>query len=321
MKLAILMDPIDQIHYHKDTSLGMLLEAQKRQWSLSYFEAKDLYSRDGEAWGNIQSLTVQENPENYYQLGETTNCQLSEFDVILMRKDPPFDMQYIYSTYLLELAEKAGCLVINRPQSLRDANEKLFITQFPQCIPPTLVSKNAEALKQFVNEHSDVILKPLHGMGGLSVFLVKTGDPNLTVIIETLSQLGTEYIMAQTFIKEVIDGDKRVLMLDGEPIPYALARIPPKGEIRANLAAGGRGKVIALTQQDKAICQQVAPTLKKMGLSFVGLDIIGDYLTEINVTSPTCLREISKDSGIDIASQFFDMIEEKLADNDKSRTA
>ncbi|HEX9803589.1 MAG TPA: glutathione synthase, partial [Gammaproteobacteria bacterium] len=233
-------------------------------------------------------------------------------DVVLMRKDPPFDMEYIYATYLLEQAERKGTLVVNRPQSLRDANEKVFTANFPQCTPPTLITRRAEAIRDFLQQHRDVILKPLEGMGGASIFKVSSGDPNTSVIIETLTGHGSRYAMAQRFIPEIAAGDKRVLLIDGEPVPYALARIPAEGELRGNLAAGGHGVGIPLTGRDYWICEQVAPTLREKGLIFVGLDIIGDYLTEINVTSPTCIRELDKQYGLDIGGQLMAAIARRL---------
>ena len=306
------MDPINSINYKKDTSLAMLWAAQDRQWELFYMEPKDLYLEDGQARANVKSLTVFRSSERWFEFGESKDIELSELNVILMRKDPPFDNEFIYATYLLERAEQAGTLVVNKPASLRDCNEKMYATAFPQCTPPHLVSKDAERLKAFHQKHQDTIFKPLDGMGGSSIFHVKAQDTNLSVIIETLTNHGTQQIMAQKYLPEITDGDKRILMINGEPIPYCLARIPAAGESRGNLAAGGSGVVQPLSERDRWICDQVSQQLKDRNLYFVGLDVIGDYLTEINVTSPTCLREISNETGIDIAGQLMDVIEEKL---------
>ncbi len=312
IKLGIVMDPINSINYKKDTSLAMLWAAQDRQWELFYMEPKDLYLEDGQARANVKSLTVFRSPERWFEFGESKDIELSELNVILMRKDPPFDNEFIYATYLLERAEQAGTLVVNKPASLRDCNEKMYATAFPQCTPPHLVSKDAERLKAFHQKHQDTIFKPLDGMGGSSIFHVKAQDTNLSVIIETLTNHGTQQIMAQKYLPEITAGDKRILMINGEPIPYCLARIPAAGESRGNLAAGGSGVVQPLSDRDRWICDQVSQQLKDRNLYFVGLDVIGDYLTEINVTSPTCLREISNETGIDIAGQLMDVIEEQL---------
>jgi glutathione synthase len=312
IKLGVIMDPIGSINYKKDSTLAMLLAAQKRGWTLSYMEQADLYLAEGEAHGLMRPLQVQSDATNWYTLGVASPTPLSNLDVILMRKDPPFDMDYIYSTYLLEMAENAGVLVVNKPQSLRDANEKLYTAWFPQCIPPMLVTCRTELIRAFLAEHGDIILKPLDSMGGASIFRLQQGDLNTGVIIETLTHYGQRQIMAQRFIPEIRDGDKRILLIDGEPVPFALARLPAKGETRANLAVGGRGVGVALSKRDYWICEQVAPVLKEKGLLFVGLDVIGDYLTEINVTSPTCIRELDKQFNLDIGSQLMDSIEAKL---------
>lgn len=275
-------------------------------------EQSDLYLAEGKAHGLMRPLQVRADPNDWYTLGETTPALLSDLDVILMRKDPPFDMDYIYSTYLLELVESAGVYVVNKPQSLRDANEKLYTAWFPQCTPPTLVSSQAELIRAFLAEHGDVILKPLDTMGGASIFRVQKTDLNTGVIIETLTRHGQRQIMAQRFIPEIREGDKRILLIDGEPVPYALARIPAEGETRGNLAVGGRGVGVALNERDYWICEQVAPTLKEKGLLFVGIDVIGDYLTEINVTSPTCIRELDEQYNLDIGGQLMASIESKL---------
>lgn len=312
VRLGIVMDPIANISYKKDSSLAMLLAAQARGWSLFYMEQQDLYQDQGVARARMRPLKVFANPEHWFELEAETDTVLSDLDVILMRKDPPFDMEFVYSTYLLEQAERAGVLVVNKPQSLRDCNEKLFASQFPHCTPATLVSRRADVLREFAAKHGDVILKPLDGMGGTSIFRHRVGDPNLSVILETLTALGTQQIMAQAYLPGIKDGDKRILMVDGEPVPYCLARIPAVGETRGNLAAGGRGEARPLTERDRWIAAQVGPTLREKGLLFVGLDVIGEHLTEINVTSPTCIREIDNAFGTDIGGLLMEAIERKL---------
>lgn len=306
------MDPIERISYKKDSSLAMLLAAQERGWSLFYMEQQDLYLNAGKARARMKPLTVFADPAKWFELGEEADTGLAELDVILMRKDPPFDMEFVYSTYLLEQAERDGVLVVNKPQSLRDCNEKLFATQFPQCTPPTLVSRRPDILRAFTEEQGDTILKPLDGMGGTSIFRHRAGDPNLSVILETLTANGTQQIMAQGYLPAIKDGDKRILVIDGEPVDYCLARIPAAGETRGNLAAGGRGEARPLTERDRWIAAQVGPTLREKGLLFVGLDVIGEHLTEINVTSPTCIREIDNAFGTKIGSLLMDAIEKKL---------
>ena len=310
--IGIVMDPISQINIKKDSSFAMLLAAQAKGWSIFYMEQQDLFLHQGIVSASMKSLKVLDNTDNWYQLGNTQSIPLADLDVILMRKDPPFDMEYIYSTYLLEQAQAAGVLVVNNPQSLRDANEKLYTAWFPQCCPPTLVTRKAELIRDFQQQHNDIILKPLDGMGGASIFRVKDDDPNTSVIIETLTEHGQKSVMAQQFIPEIANGDKRILMINGEPVPYALARIPAPGETRGNLAAGGRAEGRALTDHDYWICQQVGPTLLEKGLLFVGLDVIGNYLTEINVTSPTCIRELDQQFNLDIAGDLMTSIEQQL---------
>lgn len=312
IRLGIVMDPIAQINFKKDSSLAMLLAAQARGWSLFYMEQKDLYQTTGEARARMRPLRVFADPQRWFELDDEQDNPLSELDVVLMRKDPPFDMEFVYTTYLLEQAERAGTLIVNRPQSLRDCNEKLFATQFPQCMPPTLVSRRPDILREFAEKQRDIILKPLDGMGGASIFRHRAGDPNLSVILETLTAHGTQQIMAQGYLPAIVDGDKRILMIDGEPVPYCLARIPAQGETRGNLAAGGRGEARPLTDRDREIAAAVGPTLREKGLLFVGLDVIGDYLTEINVTSPTCIREIDKAYDTRIGEHLMDAIETKL---------
>jgi len=303
------MDPIGSINIKKDSSFAMLLEAQQRHYSLFYLEQTDMYFEGPQARARVYPLKVDDNPTKWFELGEAMDIALGELDLILMRKDPPFNMDYIYSTYLLEAAEKEGALVVNRPSALRDCNEKLFTLQFPECISPTKVSSSADQLKSFIHQHKDVILKPLDGMGGESIFRVKHDDANLNVIIETLTKKGKRLIMAQRFIPEITQGDKRILLVNGEPVPYALARIPSKGETRGNLAVGGRGEGVELSEHDYWICKQVGPRLREMGLIFVGLDVIGDYLTEINITSPTCIRELDTLYDLNISARLMECIE------------
>lgn len=312
ISLGVIMDPIGAIHYHKDSTLAMLLAAQRRGWDLWYMEMGDLSIRGGQSHASMQPLQVMEDPLCWYRLGEVEQRPLHSLNTILMRKDPPFDMEYIYATYVLELAERRGTLVINRPASLRDANEKVFAAHFAQCTPPTLITRRKEAIREFIEQHNEVILKPLEGMGGASIFKVSKGDPNTSVIIETLTEHGNRYTMAQRFIPEISAGDKRILLIDGEPIPYALARIPASGELRGNLAAGGRGEGIALNERDYWICRQIAPVLREKGLIFVGIDVIGDYLTEINVTSPTCIRELDKQYNLNIGGLLMDAIQRHM---------
>jgi glutathione synthase len=312
IKIGIVMDPIQAISYKKDTSLAMLVAAQERGWSLFYMEQGDLYLQGDAAMAEMRPLKVAYDPNDWYALGDAVQQPLAELDVILMRKDPPFDSNFIYSTYLLERAEQAGTLIVNKPQSLRDCNEKVFATQFPQCCPPLLVSSKASLLKAFHKEHGDVIFKPLDGMGGSSIFRLQAGDPNFSVIAETLTAGGKNPIMAQRYLPEIINGDKRILLIDGDPVPYALARVPAIGETRGNLAAGGSGRAQPLSDRDRWICEQVRDSVREKGLLFVGLDVIGDYLTEINVTSPTCVREIDRAYDLNIADDLMQVIENKL---------
>ncbi|HKT32345.1 MAG TPA: glutathione synthase [Gammaproteobacteria bacterium] len=308
IKLGVVMDPIGSIKPAKDTTLAMLLAAQTRGWALHYFEPQDLYLRDGEARARSRLLSVRDTPQDWFQWGEQQDLALNSLDVVLMRRDPPFDMDYIYSTYILERAEQAGVLVINRPQALRDANEKAYTAWFPQCCPPTLMTSDMARIRAFLHAHGKIVVKPLDGMGGASVFVLTHDDPNVSVVLETLTGNGTRLGMAQQFLPQISEGDKRILLIDGEPVPYALARIPAPGEARGNLAAGGHGVGVPLSKRDRWICAQVAPALRQKGLLFVGLDVIGDYLTEINVTSPTCARELDKLYGLDIAGQLMDVI-------------
>lgn len=308
LNIGVVMDPIAQIKPWKDTTLAMLLEAQRRGWTLHYMEPADLYVRDGRVFAVTSDLTVRDDNQDWFTLGEPAPRDLTGMDMILMRQDPPFDAAYLYATYLLEKVEREGVLVANRPASVRDSNEKLFATDFPQCCVPTLVSGRAALLREFVKEQGDTVMKPLDAMGGTNVFRIEPGSSNLSVIIDVLTEDGKTPIMAQRFVPEIKQGDKRILMINGEPVPYGLARIPKEGEFRGNLAAGGTGEGRELTDRDRWICEQVGPTLKRKGLYFVGLDVIGDYLTEINVTSPTCVRELDQIFGINIAGQLFDAL-------------
>ncbi len=310
--LGIVMDPIENINVQKDTSLAMLLAAKARDFDLFYMTDKDLSIKNGKPFANACSIDVFDDSDHWYKKGEKKLLPLDSLDIILMRKDPPFNSEFIYKTYILELAEQAGVLVTNKPASLRDCNEKIFATHFPQCCPEHLVSCDQQQLKAFHAEHQDVIFKPLDGMGGSRIFRVSVNDPNLSVILETLTQFGQETIMAQKYIPKIINGDKRLHIVDGKPMPYGLARIPAKGETRGNLAAGATAKVVPVTERDLWICEQVIPTIKAKGLLFVGLDIIGDYLTEINVTSPTCVREIDRVHQLDIAGQLIDALITRL---------
>lgn len=308
LSIGIVMDPIAQISFKKDSSLAMLWAARDRGWDLWYMEPQDLYVSSGQAYGSMSPLKVFDHPDRFYEKDAAEERLLSDLDVILMRKDPPFDNEYIYATYMLEMAERKGTLVVNRCQSLRDCNEKMFATQFPQCCPPLLVSADPSRLKAFHREHQDVIFKPLDGMGGSAIFRAKADDPNVNVILETLTRFGKQTIMAQRYLPEIVAGDKRILMINGEPVPYCLARIPSSGETRGNLAAGGSGRAQPLTDRDRWIAEQVGPALVEKGLLFVGLDVIGDYLTEINVTSPTCIREINAAYDCDVAGQLMNEI-------------
>ncbi len=315
INIGVIMDPIGSIKYHKDSTFAMLLAAERNGWKLHYMQLDDLYLEQGIAHGNMCPLQVFEDENRWHTLGANLSRPLHELDVILMRKDPPFDMEYIYATYILEQAQRQGALVVNDPRSLRDANEKVFTARFPQCTPPTLITRNASQIRDFIRHHGETIIKPLEGMGGASIFKTEPGDPNSSVIIETLTDHGRRFAMVQRFIPEIRAGDKRILLINGEPIPYALARIPAKGELRGNLAAGGQGVGVELSERDYWICEQVADTLREMGLLFVGLDVIGDYLTEINVTSPTCIRELDQQYKLDIGGMLMEAIEKRLTAN------
>ena len=312
--LAVLMDPIASIHTEKDSTFAMLLEAQRRGYALLYAEQNGLSIRGGEPWARLAPLEVRDDHDDWFTLGQPEWRDLGTIDVFLARKDPPVDDQFLYDTMVLELAERRGAFVVNRPQGLRDANEKLFSLHFPQCTPPTIVARDAAEIRRFVAEHGDVVLKPLDGMGGRSIFRSRHKDPNLNVILETLSDNGRAFVCAQRYIPEITAGDKRILMIDGEPVPYALARIPQGDDFRGNLAAGGKGVGVPLSERDRWIAAQVGPELRRRRMRFVGLDVIGDWLTEINVTSPTCVRELDAQFGLNIAGLLFDRLEAGAAD-------
>ena len=311
--LAVLMDAIEAVNIKKDSTFAMLLEAQRRGWRLNYMTQGDLALRDGAPWARLAALEVREDAADWFSLAPAAWTDLRTQDLVLARKDPPVDAQFLYDTLVLQRAHDAGVLVANHPQGLRDANEKLFTLHFPQCIAPTVVARDVNEIRRFVAEHDKVVLKPLDGMGGRSIFLSHHGDPNLNVILETLTVNGSAFALAQRFIPEISAGDKRILMIDGEPVPYALARIPQGSDFRGNLAAGGRGVGIPLSARDRWIAAEVGPELKRRGMLFVGLDVIGDWLSEVNVTSPTCIRELDAQFGLNIAGQLFDCLEGKLA--------
>lgn len=311
-KLAIVMDPIANINIKKDTSFAMLLEAQSRGYELFYIEMQHLFIDNGQPYANAAPLTVEENPNKWFELGQSQTTKLSDFDVLLMRKDPPVDAEFIYATHMFELAERQGTLVVNKPQSLRDFNEKLFTTWFAEHTPATLVTSNKQQIKAFHETHKDIICKPLDGMGGVSIFRITPDGTNLGVVAETLTNNGAQYAMFQQYLPEISDGDKRVLIVDGEVIPYCLARLPSGNETRGNLAAGGTGRPQPISESDRALAEAIAPTLVDKGLLFVGLDVIGDKITEINVTSPTCVRELEAAYNINICAKLFDAIEKRL---------
>jgi glutathione synthase len=307
------MDPIDEIKPAKDTTLAMLLEAQKRGWELWYAEQRDLWLRDGVAFGRVRPVSVRNDLKDWFTLDAAHTRPLAEFRVILMRKDPPFDMEYIYTTYILERAEQQGVLVANRPQGLRDMNEKVFTAWFPQCCAPTLITRDMADMHAFLREHLRIVCKPLYGMGGRSIFVVDRGDKNANVVFETMTEYGTRFAIVQRYIPDIVStGDSRILVIDGEPAPYALARIPQESDNRGNLAAGARGEGRELNDRDRWLVSEIGPTLRQRGMLFVGLDVIGGYVTEINVTSPTGVRELDKQFGTEIAGLLMDAIEKRL---------
>jgi glutathione synthase len=319
LAIAVLMDPIGSIKIAKDSTFAMLLEAPARGHALFYMSHGYLAVRGGEAWARLAPLAVKDDPAGWFELGAAEWRDLRDMDVVLARKDPPVDVQFVYDTLVLDLSQREADgrrapLLVNRPQALRDCNEKLYALAFPQCCPPSLVTRDIGELRRFVAEHDQVVLKPLDGMGGRGIFRTRRGDPNLNSMLETLVGRGERQAMAQRFIPEIGAGDKRILIVDGEPVPYALARIPQGEDFRGNLAAGGRGEGVPLSERDRWIVAQVAPDLRARGLLFVGLDVIGDWLTEVNVTSPTCIRELDAQFGLNIAGQLFDAIEARRAD-------
>jgi len=309
MKLGIVMDPIESINFKKDSTLAMMLEAQSREYQLFYITPDSLYINERGAFAIAKLINVKNDPTGWFNFKEEIQIRLSELDVIFMRQDPPFNSNFIYNTYVLESAEKEGVLVVNKPESLRDCNEKVFATEFPECCTPFLVTSNPDLLKSFIEDHRDTVIKPLDGMGGSSIFRLRNSDPNLNVILETITESFTTKVMIQTFIPEIVDGDKRILLINGTPMNAAVARVPAEGELRGNLAAGASAVARSLTEKDLWICEQVGPRLKDLGLVVVGLDIIGDYLTEINVTSPTCFREYESLCDIDVAFNFLEAVE------------
>ncbi|MEI6708473.1 MAG: glutathione synthase [Methylococcales bacterium] len=312
IKLGMVMDSIAHINIKKDTSFAMLLEAQARGWELHYMELNDLFLRNGIAYARTRTLKVQRDAKQWYQFIDEQDIPLHALQVIMMRKDPPFNQEFIYATYLLERAESMGAYVVNKPQSLRDANEKLFTAWFPQCCAETLVTREPKRIRDFLTEQGEIILKPLDGMGGTSIFHLRQNDPNLSVILETMTEYNSRYVMAQKYLPAIKDGDKRILVINGEPVPYCLARIPAQGETRGNLAAGGRAEGRPLTDRDRWIANEVGATLRDKGLVFVGLDVIGDTLTEINVTSPTCVVELDTQFGLNICGLLMDHIEQAI---------
>lgn len=318
VRIGVVMDPIANIKVAKDTTLALMLEAQERGFQIEYMEMGDLYVRDGRAYANTQVIRVADDAQHWYEFVEQKTIELAELDVILMRKDPPFDTEYIYATYILELAQQAGSLIVNQPAALRNYNEKMAIARFPECCAPTLVARDMAQLRAFTQEQGEVVIKPLDGMGGASIFKTSANDPNLSVILETLTHHGQRFAMIQTWLKDIANGDKRIILINGQPMSHCLARIPAKGESRGNLAAGGSGVVQPISERDREIAATVGPSLLADGLLLVGLDVIGDSLTEINVTSPTCVREITQASGVNICGQFFDAVEERLTDSSES---
>ncbi len=310
--LGVVMDPIESIQPGKDSTLAMLLAAQSRGWTLIYFRQNDLAVRDGAPLGHGLQIKVYDDTSRWYETGEQWAGALEELQVLLMRKDPPFDMEYIYTTYILELAEERGLLVINKPASLRDINEKAYTSWFPDCAPASLITRNLDELRRFLTEQEQIVVKPLDGMGGRSVFIVTDGELNSNVILETLTDNASKFTLAQRYIPEIAEGDKRILLIDGSPIEYALARIPAPGESRGNLVMGAKAEGRELTQRDRWLCSRVGPILRAKGIVFAGLDVIGDYLTEINVTSPTGIRELDRAFGLNIADTLFDAIDRLL---------
>ena len=313
LSLLFVVDPLDALKAYKDSSVAMMREAARRGHDVWACEQAGLRWRDGRVTARCSLLELPARDKPWYAVREDGDHGLDQFDAVLMRKDPPFDAEYLYSTHLLEAAQRQGARVFNDPRALRDHNEKLAVTEFPEFTVPTLVSREADALRAFHAEFGDIVVKPLDGMGGTGVFRIKRDDPNLNVIIETITELGTRTVMAQRFIPEIRDGDKRVLLIAGEAVPHSLARIPKPGETRGNLAAGGTGRAQPLTDADRAIAARLGPVLAARGLLLVGIDVIGPYLTEVNVTSPTCFVEITEQTGFDVAAMFVDALEKAVA--------
>ena len=309
MKLGIVMDPIESIKPWKDSSFAMLLEAQHRGWQIYYMRIDDLYMDSSISYAHYQRIGLKDDRQDWFVKTDPGVCRLDEMDVILMRKDPPFDLEYIYATYLLEQAEENGTLIVNKAASLRDCNEKLYTRYFPQCCVESRISRDPRKLLEFIDLHQDVIVKPLDGMGGKSIFRIQAGDTNTNVILETVTQSGTASTMAQRYIPEISDGDKRILLINGNSVPYALARLPAKGENRGNIAAGASTRGQPLSERDQWLCDQIGPSLRDKGLIFVGIDVIGDYITEINVTSPTCIRELDQEFDLNISADLFNCID------------
>ena len=312
LRVGIVMDPIESITPYKDSSLAMLLEAERRKAEIHYFRQSDLKINSGTALGRSRRLNVEDDRTSWWQFGDEQEVELGDLDVILMRKDPPFDMEYIYTTYILDRAKRAGALIMNDPEALRNMNEKVFTAWFPDCAPTTLITRSMEEMRNFLAEHGHAVFKPLDGMGGRSIFVIQHGDKNANVVFETLTNYGQQFAMAQTYIPEISLGDKRILLMDGEPVPYALARIPSADDNRGNLVMGAIGKGQELSDRDREICARVGPVLKENGVIFAGIDVIGDYLTEVNVTSPTGMREIDEQFGVNTAGLMFDAIERRL---------
>ena len=309
MKLGIVMDPIESINYKKDSSLDIMIEACQRKYDLSYILPTSLHINERGAFAEIFPISAHRNPNKWFNLGDPEIRKLSELDVIIMRQDPPFDSDYIYNTYVLEAAEKLGVRVVNKPRSLRDCNEKVFATEFPQCCTPFLVASHKDLLRDFIKLNKDTVIKPLDGMGGTSIFRLKEGDPNIAVVLETITNFYKSKVMIQRYIPEITEGDKRILLINGEPMGAAVARVPAKGELRGNLAAGATAIAKSLSEKDLWICSQVGPKLKELGLVLVGIDVIGDYLTEINVTSPTCFQEYRNLCDMEVSKKLLDCIE------------
>jgi glutathione synthase len=312
MKIGVVMDPIDSITPYKDSSLAMLLEAERRNAEIHYFEQKDVRLLSGKALGQSTLLRVRDDNDDWFEYGTRQEIELGDLDAILMRKDPPFDMEYVYTTYILDRAREDGALIVNAPQALRDMNEKAYTAWFPQCTPTTLITRSMDEMKAFLAEHDRVVAKPLDGMGGRSIFVVRKGDKNANVIFETLTDYGSNFAMAQVYIPEITAGDKRILLIEGEPVPYALARIPTGDDNRGNMVAGAVAKGQEMSKRDFEICAQVGPALRDAGVLFAGIDVIGDYLTEVNVTSPTGIRELDTQFDLNIAGLMFDAIQARL---------